>query len=481
MESNFNLVGYAVPVIAFIAFAILIPLLFRKVVPTNEVHIVQTSKKTIPYGKDTGNGNSYYKWPTWIPILGIEAKTLSVSIFDIKLDSYDAYDKGRLQFLVDVMAFFRISDFSQAAQRVSTTEELKEQLTSIVQGSVRSILAKSAIEEIMEERSIFGQKFTTEVVEQLKAWGVEAVKNIELMDINDALKSEVIHNIMAKKKSHIEMESRTEVAKNQKLAQIAEIEATREVNLQQQEAEQQVGLRTVEAQQKVAIAEETKKQNVIEQTKLTTEREMEVKRIASTKSAEIDKEVAIVNSNRLKDVALIEAMRQKEVAVIEANKNKEFNLIMADQEFQVRTKEADASLQVKKKTAEGDLEIKEKNAKGIEAEGLAQAVSEKAMLLAPVEAQTTLAKEIGENKAYQEYLITLERVKAEKEVGIAQAGAISKAEIKVIANTGSVNSGIQSVSELFTSKGGTQIGAMLEGFKNTEAGKAVMNKAGIES
>ena len=103
------------------------------------------------------------------------------------------------------------------------------------------------------------------------------------------------------------------------------------------------------------------------------------------------------------------------------------------------------------------------------------------MLLAPVEAQTTLAKEIGENKAYQEYLITLERVKAEKEVGIAQAGAISKAEIKVIANTGSVNSGIQSVSELFTSKGGTQIGAMLEGFKNTEAGKAVMNKAGIES
>ena len=469
MESNFSLVWYAVPVIAFIAFAILIPLLFRKVVPTNEVHIVQTSKKTIPYGKDTGNGNSYYKWPTWIPILGIEAKTLSVSIFDIKLDSYDAYDKGRLQ------------SVSQAAQRVSTTEELKEQLTSIVQGSVRSILAKSAIEEIMEERSIFGQKFTTEVVEQLKAWGVEAVKNIELMDIKDALKSEVIHNIMAKKKSHIEMESRTEVAKNQKLAQIAEIEATREVNLQQQEAQQQVGLRTVEAQQKVAIAEETKKQNVIEQTKLTTEREMEVKRIASTKSAEIDKEVAIVNSNRLKDVALIEATRQKEVAVIEANKNKEFNLIMADQEYQVRTKEADASLQVKKKTAEGDLEIKEKNAKGIEAEGLAQAVSEKAMLLAPVEAQTTLAKEIGENKAYQEYLITLERVKAEKEVGIAQAGAISKAEIKVIANTGSVNSGIQSVSELFTSKGGTQIGAMLEGFKNTEAGKAVMNKAGIES
>ncbi len=479
MESSFSLSYFIFASVLFLAVAILIPLMFRKVVPTNEVHIVQTSKRTIPFGKDTGNGNSYYKWPTWVPLLGVEAKTLSVSIFDIKLDSYDAYDKGRLQFLVDVMAFFRIADFSQAAQRVSTTEELKEQLTSIVQGSVRSILAKSAIEEIMEERSVFGQKFTSEVIDQLKAWGVEAVKNIELMDIKDAPKSEVIHNIMAKKKSHIEMESRTEVAKNKKLAQIAEIEATREVNLQEQEAQQQVGLRTVEAQQKVEIAQETKKQNVIEQTKLTTEREMEVKRIASTKSAEIDKDVAIVNSNRLKEVALIEANRQKEVAVIEANKNKEFNLIMADQEYQVRTKEADASLQVKKKTAEGDLEIKEKNAKGLEAEGLSQAISEKAMLLAPVEAQTTLAKEIGENKAYQEYLITLERVKAEKEVGIAQANAIAQADIKVIANTGSVDSGIQSLGDLFSSRGGTQLGAMIEGFKNTEAGKTVLNKAGL--
>ena len=479
MEFDFSLAYLAVPTVVFIAVGILIPLMFRKVVPTNEVHIVQTSKRTIPFGKDTGNGNSYYKWPTWVPILGVEAKTLSVSIFDIKLDAYDAYDKGRLQFLVDVMAFFRIADFSQAAQRVSTTQELKEQLTSIVQGSVRSILAKSAIEEIMEERSVFGQKFTSEVVEQLKAWGVEAVKNIELMDIKDAPKSEVIHNIMAKKKSHIEMESRTEVAKNQKLAQIAEIEATREVHLQEQEAQQQVGLRTVEAQQKVEIAQETKKQNVIEQTKLTTEREMEVKRIASTKTAEIEKDVAIVNSNRLKEVAMIEANRQKDVAVIEANKNKEFNLIMADQEFQVRTKEADASLVVKKKTAEGDLEIKEKNAKGLEAEGLAKAISEKAMLLAPVEAQTTLAKEIGENKAYQEYLITLERVKADKDVGIAQASAIAQADIKVIANTGNVDAGIQSLGELFTSKGGTQLGAMIEGFKNTEAGKTVLNKAGL--
>ena len=80
MESGFSLAFIAIPAVALIAIGILIPLMFRKVVPTNEVHIVQTSKRTIPFGKDTGNGNSYYKWPTWVPILGVEAKTLSVSI-----------------------------------------------------------------------------------------------------------------------------------------------------------------------------------------------------------------------------------------------------------------------------------------------------------------------------------------------------------------------------------------------------------------
>jgi flotillin len=38
-------------------------------VPTNEVHIVQSSKKTTSYGKDTGHGNTYYEWPTWLPVV----------------------------------------------------------------------------------------------------------------------------------------------------------------------------------------------------------------------------------------------------------------------------------------------------------------------------------------------------------------------------------------------------------------------------
>jgi flotillin len=131
------------------------------------------------------------------------------------------------------------------------------------------------------------------------------------------------------------------------------------------------------------------------------------------------------------------------------------------------------------KNAEADLDVATKKAKGAEAEGLARAVSEKAFLLAPVEAQTTLAKEIGANKSYQEYLISIKRVESEQAIGVEQAKALSGAEIKIIANTGSASSGLKSVSDIFTSQGGTQIGAMLEGLQNTDAGKTVMKKLGL--
>lgn len=126
--------------LGLIGLIALIPLFLRRVVPTNEVHIIQSRKTTKSYGKDTPNGNSYYQWPSWIPIIGITKVKLPVSIFDIDLHAYEAYDKGRLPFVVDVKSFFRITDSNIAAQRVFSTGELVEQLKAVVQGAVRTIL-----------------------------------------------------------------------------------------------------------------------------------------------------------------------------------------------------------------------------------------------------------------------------------------------------------------------------------------------------
>lgn len=433
---------------ALILAAVIVALVFwvvtlRRVVSTNEVHIIQSSKRTVSFGKDQESGNTYYEWPAWIPIIGINVIKLPVSVFSLRLKDYEAYDSGRLPFVLDLEAFFRISDSNVAAQRVAHFGELSNQLTSILQGAARTILASKTIEEIMQGRSEFGDAFTKEVNEQLKAWGVTTVKNIELMDIRDSRESQVIQNIMDKKKSEIEKESRIVVAENLKAAQNAEIDAQREVEINKQLAQQQVGIKTADKDKAVGIANEKAQQDIKEQQKVTTEKAMEVARVENVKAAEIAKDVNIVKA---------EEQRQTEIVKAEGEKQKT-TLI-----------------------AEGNLEAEKRAAEAVLVNGQAKAEAEKLLQLAPVEAQIVLAKEIGENQSYQQYLITIRQVEANQAIGVEQARALDKADIKVIANSGTVTGGISSLGELFTSQGGSNVGAALEGLAQSEIGKQLLDK-----
>lgn len=441
MDNLYFLLGLGT--VGLVGLSVLVSLLLRRVVPTNEVHIVQSAKKTTSYGKDTGNGNTYYEWPVSLPFIGVTKTKFPTSVFDLDLDSYEAYDKGRLPFVVDVKAFFRIDDSNVAAQRVASFQELHNQLKAIVQGAVRVILASNEIETILQGRSAFGEQFTKEVAEQLKHWGVSAVKNIELMDIRDSNGSQVIKNIMEKKKSFIEMQSRTEVAKNKQIAQVAEIEAQKEVDLQKQATAQLVGLRTIEAEREVALQQQAKLQAVQEQAKTTKEKEMNILKVQSVRNAEIDREVQLIKAEQNKQTATLNAEAEKNKTVI---------------------------------TAEGWLESKKKESEGIALEGNAHADAKKAMELAPVQAQIVLAKEIGQNESYQKYLVTIRQLEATQAIGIEQAKALEHADIKVISNTGTPAAGLSGVMDLFSSKGGTAVGALLEGLNNTPTGADLLDK-----
>ncbi|MDH5722158.1 MAG: SPFH domain-containing protein [Alphaproteobacteria bacterium] len=360
---------------------------------------------------------------------------MPVSVFDLHLNAYEAYDVGRVPFVVDIVAFFRINDSNMAAQRVESFRELEGQLLAIVQGAVRTILASHDIDRIMLERSIYGEQFTEAVKDQLVSWGVVPVKNIELMDIRDAEGNYVVHNIMEKKKSLIEMESRREVAENIKNAEIAEIDAKRERDIRDEQAQQAVGEREAEKIKVVGIANENAQQEIKEQQRITKEKEMAVIQVNDVKRAEITKEMNIVKADEDKISTILRA--------------------------------------------EGNLEAKKKEAEGIKVEGIARADAEKAMQLAPVEAQIALAREIGENQGYQTYLLGIEGIDANKAVGLQQAEALKVSDVKIIANTGDPVSGMTNVMDLFSSKGGTDLAAMLEGLSQTENGQALLRKFGI--
>lgn len=422
--------------------AVILAASFRTVVSTNDVHIVQSIKKTTSYGKDQEAGNVYYRWPAWLPVIGIRTISLPVSVFNVKLDGYAAYDKGRVPFEIDVMAFFRITETNVAAQRVHSQPELIEQLKGILQGACRAILATSEIEEILEGRGKFGDMFTKEVDHNLAAWGVQTVKCIELMDIRDAGDSKVIHNIMAKKKSLIERESRIEVAENMRAAQEAEIMASRAVELQKQDAMQQVGQRSAEKDKLVGIANQQAQQEIKIQEKVTAERQMAIVQVQQVRQAEIVRDVQVVAA---------EQMRRTQVILAEGQKQQTITV------------------------AEGTLEQAKFVAQGIEVQGKAKGAAEQAVLMAPVNSQIQLAKEIGANAGYQTYLVQIRTIEKEQMVGIEQAKALTAAEIKVIANTGGVVDGVKNVMDLFTSKGGTQLGAMVEAFVQTPTGQQLVN------
>ena len=422
----------------------------RRVVPLSVVHIVQSRKSTKSYGKGQENGNVYYEWPSWMPYLGVTKRVLPVSNFSLDINAYEAYDIDRLPFCVDIVSFFRIADTNEAANKVEDFGELKEQLLAIVQGAVRSILAKAKLEEILSERSIYGQKFTKAVEDQVKQWGCEVTKALELLDVRDSRDSCVIQNIMEKKKSEIEKESRVEVAKNKKLAMQAEIDAEREVQLSEQEAKEKVGIREAEVEKTVGLQKEKTQQEIQEAARITREKEMEVKRVAEVKSAEITKQAQIIAAEQAKETLIIDAQAKLDAQTKESE--------------QIKI-EADAKLHAKQKEAEG-----------IQAEGSAKADAEKQMQMARVTSEIELAKQIADSQAYQDYLVRMREVEAKQVVGVEQAKAMKEADMKVIANGGSVSDGVSKIGDIFSSKGGQGIAPMIEGIMQTEAGKALVDK-----
>ena len=465
----------------------------RRIVPADMVHVVQTNKKTTSYGKNTGNGNVYYRWPKWLPVLGVEVKNLPVSNFDMPLNNYEAYDKDRVPFVVDVRTFFRISDTNQAAEKVASTEELRKHLEAIVQGAVRNIMAKAKLEDIMEERSVYGQQFTDEVRDQLQEWGIVAVKNIELMDIMDSKDSNVIENIMAKKKSEIEKDSRVTVATNMKLAQEAEIEADREIEVKQAEKERVVGEKNAEKEQLIGIANEKAKQHIAQEAEETAKKELAVEKVQQVTNAAIKQEKETIDAETVKKTTIIKADQEKEKMKIDAEAHKEKIKIDTDAvKYQTETI-AEADKNAKEKEATALKILKEAEAEGIKSVGTANADAEKQMQLARVSAEITLAEKIGNNEGYQSYLVNLEVVKQQAnvsieqakynaEVGKAQAQNLNRADIKIITNTadGNVGGGVSKVMELFSPKGGTALSGMMEAFAQTDTGKSVLAKLGIK-
>lgn len=415
--------------IGVVAVIVFLALLFRRVVPPNQVHIVNRAKASCPYGSNQAKGNVYYEWPSWVPKLGVEVLKLPTTIFPIELQGYPAYDQQKVPFTVDVTSFFQIDDAVIAAKRVVSMQDLKEQLREMLEGVVRKILASYPISEIMEIRDSMDEKFVEEVGKYVVKWGVVA-NQIEFKDIDDDEGSAVITDIKLRKMSEIEMERRVDVATNTKSAQVSEIENKKIAELEAVKAKETVETRDAERTRTVGVATELAKQEVQEQARVTTEREVAVQREQQVGTANYQKETMVIAAEANKDQQVIDSTALKEKQRIENEGYRDAQILKA---------EGDASLINETGTAEATV---------IQKKGEAEAVAQEKMADAKKKLQEAMKVELGALG-----------IKAQEEIGKAFAEAYGKADIKAYLSNGK---GIEGLSDLLSTGGAQNLSAFID-------------------
>jgi len=460
-------------IIVWFLGAIIILINLRRVVPTNEVHIVQRKKTSEVYGRWFESWNIYLSWPSWMPLFWVDVQRLPLSIFTIQLLEYRAYDSWKVPFLVDVTAFFVIKEPEIAAQKIYSIQELNTQLNEVLKWVIRKTLASKDIVEIMESRTEIKDEFYNEVFSAVKDWWID-LKNVEFMDIKDPedWSSKVIDNIMNKKRSQIESESQIEVAENQKRAtiekenkdsearakaaeakskaDIVEYDSRRQADMKKIENEKITQNLEIEKDRSLAMQKEEVKQNLFEATKITREKELAVKQLEDEKTAEINKNIELIKAEEQKQKSIIEAQ-----ALAEASK--------LDAQARAQAKELDAQAQAKAKELEAQAEKIR-----IESIWLAEARKIDFMWTAEAKNKVEMAKALNSfSKEALDYMEKELDVKLSEIVDLEKAKALSRADIKIISTWENGGNWVKNFMELFSANWWAHLWAMFENFKNT--------------
>lgn len=435
--------------------------LLRKVVATNEVHVVQKWKNTIPYGKWSEYWNVYLSWPSWVPAFWVSVTKLPLSIFDLQLSNYKAYDVWKVPFQVDITAFFEIKNPELAAQKVYTITELKDQLNETLKWVVRKILASKDIVEIMESRAEIKSEFYNEVFESAKAWWVD-LKNVEFMDIRDDWEwSEVITNIMLKKRSLIESESREEVAINKRNAEIAEEKARAEARAAAEQAKSNADIIESDAQRDAELKK-------IENEKLTRNQEIEKDRILEIQKEEAKQKIYIAEKETKANELAVKQLEEEKNAEIAKN----IELIKADEQKQktiIDTEAEKTKIELKAQADKTKVEL-EAEAEKIRIESIWLAKAKEIDYIGSAQAKNKeeMAKALNMfTQASFDYMKKELDVKLSELVDLEKAKALWKADVKVISTWKDGWEWINSFMDLFSAKGWASIWSMIEAAKNT--------------
>ena len=357
--------------------------------------LVVTGSFLGPNGKDgikIIKGGGTFLWPIFQ-----EAKLLDLRNMTLEVEAVDAYTLHNVPITVAGTVVIKIGStletIATAAEQYlgKEPEQMHHDIRAVLEGHLRSILGGLKVEVINQDRVTFGDQVKKIAQTELSNMGLE-IMSFSIKEITDRNK-------------YLESLGRPEIAEAQKIADIAQAEATKETTVRKAQADKES--KEAENTRDVLIAESNKNKEI----KMAAfKQEQETQRAVAEKAFEI------------KDAELKETLAEKEANVVLMERKKAIEV--EEEEIALQEKRLSATV---RKPADAKRYAEEQEALAEKAKRIAnaEAQAQETTLKATAEAkQTTLRAEAESTE------VTLKATaEATKIAQIGEATATSEAKL----------------------------------------------------
>ncbi len=428
---NVNLVPVIITIVSVAAGLIILSSIFRmwKKVPQDKAMVVTGMKKRII----TGGGGLV------IPVL---ERTDTISLGNIQLNVNTSQTMSSQGVPIDVAGtavikvrnthesiYAAIEQFSGVNEGQIQTS-ISDQVTLILEGKLREIVASMTVEQIYNDREAFSAKVQEVVGTKIGEMGLE-LKDFSIKDVNDT-------------NGYIRALGAKQIAEKKKDAEIAQAMALKEESIKKSEATKEGEKARLEAETEVSAAQKAKEvqeaqyRSEQESAKAKADAAYEIQKsitnkevIAAQMEADILKQqkqkelqeaqlqVEIAREQKQTELEQRRAEKTREelkVKIVEpANAEREQKQAEADAQKYTKIAEAQARAEARKAEANAEAE-----AKKAEANAEAEAIKVKA------EAEANAAAVSGDARAKAIAAVGLAEAEAIKAKGLAEAEAMEK-------------------------------------------------------
>ena len=387
-------------------------------------------------------GGGAFVWP-----IIQDFKKMSMAPIQIKV-TVDGIDSQAIPMHLPVVLTTAISQDKLIQQNAATRflsaspQEIQKQISEILIGETRAIMATMLIEEINADRNTFLGKVRESLEQELTKVGYD-VTNINISEITDD--ADYISNLGKKAATKAKANAEADIAEQTKQGniKIANTKKEEEIAVAAAEKEKQVQVNQTKQEQEVKVAE-INREKQIKLAEADKERESGVAVQEAAKAAAIAEAQADAESNKAKamarqvaSVAEAEAEAESKKAEFEATQSK--NIAKAEADAEAARNEAEAQKQVRIAKAKQEQEAEtikatqEKESKAAEYESnkrQRKAEQDKLAGVAEQEAKIDVAKARAKaGQAEADSIKVAETAKVEAEMSVAKTRQEKQLEV----------------------------------------------------